>query len=226
MMLALLNEWMGLPPTPPNTASRSTSSSNSATGSCSSCLSGGRCFSSTASGGSGRDAIPKADYYGIRGHGSTHIEVGVVIIEAVLLIGFAIPLWAARVSDYPTGDNVVRVHATAYQFGWDFHYPGEDGTYGRKSPSLITPENPLGLDDSDPNGADDFWTKNKLTLPNEAPAIVEITSKDVIHNFAVKHMRIGQDAIPGLMIPVTFTPCAPANTKSFAPSSAAPATTA
>ena len=34
---------------------------------------------------------------------STHLEFSVVLIEAVLLLGFAIPLWAKRVNQFPTG---------------------------------------------------------------------------------------------------------------------------
>ncbi len=48
-----------------------------------------------------RSRNPKADYHGVRGHASTHIEIGVVIVEAVLLLGFAFPLWGKRVDDYP-----------------------------------------------------------------------------------------------------------------------------
>ncbi len=150
----------------------------------------------------------RASYSGLRGHASSHVEFGVIIFEAVLLLGFAFPLWAARVDtkSYPTGENVIRVNAIAYQFGWDFHYPGPDGEFGKRSASLVSVDNPIGLDYKDPAAADDFVTKNKLTAPIDQPLIAEITSKDVIHNFAVKHMRIGQDAIPGLRIPVNFTP--------------------
>ncbi len=35
----------------------------------------------------------KADYVGIKGHASNYIELIVAIIEGVLLIGFAVPLW-------------------------------------------------------------------------------------------------------------------------------------
>ena len=31
----------------------------------------------------------KADYHGVRGHATTHIEIGVCIVEAILLLGFA-----------------------------------------------------------------------------------------------------------------------------------------
>ena len=36
---------------------------------------------------------PKADYHGVTSHVSTHLEASVVIVEAVILLGFAIPLW-------------------------------------------------------------------------------------------------------------------------------------
>jgi cytochrome c oxidase subunit 2 len=45
----------------------------------------------------------RADYVGVRGHATTHIEIGVVIVEAILLLGFRIsPLGQAsrRVSNF------------------------------------------------------------------------------------------------------------------------------
>lgn len=49
-----------------------------------------------------RKANPKADYVGIRGHASNYIELIVALIEGVLLVGFAIPLWARAVDHFPT----------------------------------------------------------------------------------------------------------------------------
>ena len=37
-------------------------------------------------------------------------------------------------------------------------------------------------------------------------AMIYLTSKDVIHNFALPEMRVKQDAIPGMSIPIFFTP--------------------
>ena len=34
----------------------------------------------------------------------------------------------------------------------------------------------------------------------------KITSLDVIHSFAIRPMRVTQDAIPGMMIPIHFKP--------------------
>jgi len=40
----------------------------------------------------------------------------------------------------------------------------------------------------------------------DKPVIVHLSSLDVIHCFAIKPMRVTQDAIPGLSIPVWFKP--------------------
>src|SRR5438552_17362346 len=46
---------------------------------------------------------PTADHLGVRSGISTHLEFSVVLIEAVLLLGFAIPLWSVLVYDFPPG---------------------------------------------------------------------------------------------------------------------------
>jgi heme/copper-type cytochrome/quinol oxidase subunit 2 len=46
----------------------------------------------------------------------------------------------------------------------------------------------------------------ELHVPKDRPVIIELSSKDVIHNFALPHMRSAQDAIPGQIIPMWFKP--------------------
>ncbi len=150
---------------------------------------------------------PKANYAGVRSHTSTYLEVVVGIAEAVLLIGFSIPLWADRVDEAPPEGEAVVVRVVAEQFAWNMHYPGADGVFGKTDINLIDLEsNPLGLDRDDPFSADDITTINQLHLPVNKPAIIHLTSKDVIHSFNMPHMRIKQDIIPGMSIPVWFVP--------------------
>jgi cytochrome c oxidase subunit II len=149
---------------------------------------------------------PTADYHGVKSGISTHLEFSVVLIEAVLLIGFAIPLWAKRVNEFPETKDAILVHAIGQQFNWNFHLPGPDGEFGRRDVHLVTNSNPLGLDYSDPASKDDIVTMNELHVPVDRPVIIELSSKDVIHNFALVHMRIAQDAIPGSLIPMWFKP--------------------
>lgn len=148
----------------------------------------------------------KANYTGVRSHASTHVEVGVVIVEAILLLGFAFPFWAQRVAAFPIADpTTVRLRAVGYQFGWAFHYPGPDGKFGRVHPDLYL-QDPAGLDREDPNGQDDVVSVGNLVLPKDRSVVIEVTSRDVIHNLALHPMRTAQDAIPGAEYPMWFTP--------------------
>jgi len=137
---------------------------------------------------------------------SKYSEVVVVVIEAVLLLGFSIPIWAqvrgpghARELHDPL---VVRV--VAQQFAWNIHYPGKDGIFGRLDLTTISPDNPMGLDRSDPVAKDDIVTINQLHVPVNRDVLVHLTSMDVIHSFGLTVLRVKQDVIPGISIPIWF----------------------
>ena len=150
---------------------------------------------------------PKASYKGANGRLSTVQEIGVVLAEVVLLMAFAIPAWAELKDDFPDEKDAVVVHVIGEQFAWNMHYPGADGIFGKRSPELIDlSSNAIGLDFDDPNGKDDIITIGELHLPVDKPAIIHLSSKDVIHSFSLIEMRVKQDLIPGLNIPVYFTP--------------------
>src|SRR5436305_8280057 len=153
-----------------------------------------------------RSKHPVADHEGVKSAISTHLEFAVVLIEAVLLIGFAIPLWAKRVNSFPDDKDAIIVRAVGQQFNWNFHLPGRDGTFGRRNIDLVSNSNPLGLDQSDSAAKDDLVVTGTLHVPKDRAVIVELSSKDVIHNFALPSMRIAQDAIPGQIIPMWFKP--------------------
>jgi cytochrome c oxidase subunit II len=147
----------------------------------------------------------QAIYEGTKSHFSTYTEVGVVIVELVLLIGVAIPIWSRKVEAFPPDDQAFHVRVVAEQFAWNIQYPGADGVFGRTDWKLINKEsNPLGLDHTDAYAADDITTINQLHFPVHKPVIVHLTSKDVIHSFNLPQMRVKQDAIPGVEIPIWF----------------------
>lgn len=150
---------------------------------------------------------PRADYLGVKSHLSSYGEVGVAVVEAVLLIGFSIPLYSERVDDRPPDDEATVVRVIGEQFAWNVHYPGPDGVFGATRAELVdTESNPVGLDREDPAAKDDVTTVNQLYLPVGKPVVVYLSSKDVIHSFSIPEMRIKQDAIPGLNFPVWFEP--------------------
>jgi cytochrome c oxidase subunit 2 len=151
---------------------------------------------------------PTASYEGTDGKYSKYQEVAVILAEATLLIGFALPLWGFIKNDFPAAqDAPFTVNVVAEQFAWNVHYPGDDGVFGKRSPELIdVVRNPLGLDMTDAAAADDVVSVNELHLPVDRPVIVNLSSKDVIHSFGVPQLRVKQDAIPGLVIPIWFRP--------------------
>src|ERR1041385_996019 len=149
---------------------------------------------------------PKADYAGVKSHFSNYLEVGILVIEVILLVGFSVPLWSKRVDGLPAEKDATVVKVVAEQFAWNIHYPGPDGKFGKTSLGLIDADNPLGLDRNDPDAKDDITTINQLNLPVGKPVIVYLSTKDVIHSFNLPPYRVKQDAIPGMSVPVWFTP--------------------
>jgi cytochrome c oxidase subunit 2 len=153
-----------------------------------------------------RGAHPVAMHHGMRGRWSTWIEGGVLAAEVILLAWFSVPVWSARVDAFPPETQSTVVRVVAEQFAWNVHYPGPDARFGRTDAGLLGPANPLGLDRSDPAAKDDITTINQLHLPVDKPVIVHLSSKDMVHSFALPQMRVKQDAIPGIAQPVWFTP--------------------
>ena len=154
-----------------------------------------------------RSRQPVADYTGVKSHTSSYLEVGVAVVEAILLIGFSVPLWAARVDHIPSPSEALVVEVTGEQFAWNIHYAGPDGVFGRSDIKLLDLQsNPLGIDRTDPAAKDDVTTVNQMYLPVNRPIVVRLRSKEVIHGFGVPEFRVKQDAIPGLTIPIWFVP--------------------
>ena len=148
----------------------------------------------------------KADYTGVKSHLSSLLEAVVAVIEIVILFGFGFPIWAARVTDVPSTYESVHLRVVAQQFAWNFHYPGPDGKFGKTRTDLVDEqENPVGLDRSSDNATDDFYTVNQLHVPVNKKIRIDLSSLDVIHSFSLPELRVKQDAIPGMVIPVHFT---------------------
>ena len=148
----------------------------------------------------------KADYEGVKSHYSTYAEYGVILFEVFLLIAFAIPVWKSLKTEVPEiTKDTVEIRVIAQQFAWNIHYPGADGKFGNTSIYLVDEmENPIGLDRDSEFGADDIVTSNQLNIPVGKDIMIYLSSKDVIHGFSLPEMRVKQDAIPGMTVPVFF----------------------
>ena len=146
-----------------------------------------------------------ADYTGVKSHMSSLLEAAVAIIEIIALFGFSYPVWAYRVNDIPDYRDAENIRVVAQQFAWNIHYPGEDGLFGTTQSDLVDEQdNPIGLDRGSPNASDDFYTINQLHIPVHKTIRIDLSTKDVIHNFKLPELRVSQDAIPGMLIPVHF----------------------
>lgn len=151
----------------------------------------------------------RADPHGVRSHVSNYLEAAVAVVELVLLFGFAVPLWArgASLANFPPEKDSTVIRVIGRQFNWIARYPGADGTFGKGDVKFVSQQNPLGVDPSDPAGKDDIVVENsEVVVPVGKPVIAHISSLDVVHSFAVRPMRVVQDAIPGMSVPVWFTP--------------------
>jgi cytochrome c oxidase subunit 2 len=71
----------------------------------------------------------------------------------------------------------------ARQFEWRLRYPGRDGVIGT---------------------TDDVYVVNDLHLPVNEDILISLKSMDVLHSFFLPNMRVKQDAVPGMDIPVWF----------------------
>src|SRR5215831_4772548 len=98
-----------------------------------------------------RGANPKANYAGAKGKISKGLEVGVAIVEVILLLFYAIPAWAKRVKQFAAENEATVVRAIAHQFAWEVQYPGPDSKFGRTDQKLVSSDNLIGIDRSDPD---------------------------------------------------------------------------
>ena len=161
-----------------------------------------------------RSRNPKADYVGVKNHASNYVEGAVALIEGILLIFVAVPLWGKAVDKFPDPKDSTVLQVVAQQFAWNVRYPGKDGEFGKQDMRLVTETNFFGMDPSDPKGKDDaVGILNEIHVPfvknadgKTRPVIVYLSSKDVIHSFKVIALRITQDAIPGMRVPIWFRP--------------------
>lgn len=142
-------------------------------------------------------------------HGSNKLEVlwtaaTTVLFFVMVLLGYQV--WFDLYITEAAAD-VLRIEVTGQQFAWNIRYPGADGTFGRVQPELINDAggNPLGLDSEDPAAQDDLIVPT-MAVPLNRPVELLLRSKDVTHAFSVRELRVKQDTVPGLIIPVRFTP--------------------
>ncbi|MCC6294387.1 MAG: cytochrome c oxidase subunit II [Bryobacterales bacterium] len=145
----------------------------------------------------------KAEY----SEGNTRWEIAWTLATAALFLGamaWSTPVFTAVHLGRPR-PGALRVEALAKQFSWNFRYPGPDGRYARLDLKQINDAggNPFGADERDSAGKDDIVTA-ALRIPAGRDVELILRGRDVIHNFFVRELRLKQDVVPGMLIPLRF----------------------
>lgn len=140
-------------------------------------------------------------------HGNNTMEKIWTTATAVLFLGLVLmgaKIWAAVHYDEAPAD-AIPIEIMAKQFAFSFRYPGPDGKFGHTDLKMVNDANgnPFGLDDKDPASKDDVVSAS-LKVPIGKPIKLIMHSRDVIHNFFVPELRIKQDIVPGMEIPLHF----------------------
>jgi cytochrome c oxidase subunit 2 len=126
--------------------------------------------------------IRKAQYL----HGSQWLEVIWTIVPAAILVFIAfiqMGIWTSIKFKSAAPRVPALAEITARQFQWVIRYPGPDGKL---------------------NTRDDLHSVNDLHFVKNKQTLIHLKSSDVIHSFYLPILRIKQDAVPGLSIPVWF----------------------
>jgi cytochrome c oxidase subunit 2 len=103
--------------------------------------------------------------------------------------------------------NAIEIDVMAWQWGWQYRLPGEDGKLGNTKVVNINDNNPFGIILDDPNGKDDVLIQSEeINLQNNRPVKILLRSVDVLHNWYVPQFRAKMDAVPGVVTFYWFEP--------------------
>lgn len=119
-------------------------------------------------------------------HGNKTLEIVWTVIPGIILVLIAVTqynVWTYIKAEMPKESESIVVQVYPRQFEWHFRYAGADAQFG---------------------GPDDVLVQNTMVVPVGRKVLIKLRSRDVIHSFYLPHMRVKQDAVPGLMIPNWF----------------------
>jgi cytochrome c oxidase subunit 2 len=141
--------------------------------------------------------------------GPTPMVVGASVLvaaEIVVLSLVGTKVWG-EIFLSPPDPQAIHIDVQAEQFAFYFRYPGPDGKFGKVHPDLIDEGsgNYFGLDPANDTAARDDIISASLVVPVNRPILLTLHSKDVGHSLFIPELRIQQDFLPGVVIPVQFT---------------------
>ena len=134
------------------------------------------------------------------------IATAIVGVEIVTLTLVGSKIWSDIFLTAAPAD-ALHVDVQAGQFAFYFRYAGADGKFGTPHPDKIDEGsgNFFGLDPATDTAARDDIVAAELVVPVNRPILLTLHAKDVSHSFFVPELRLQQDFVPGLVIPIHFT---------------------
>ncbi|ETA52607.1 cytochrome c oxidase subunit II [Ponticoccus alexandrii] len=146
---------------------------------------------------------------------NTPIEIAWTLGPIVILVfigAFSLPVLFKQ-QEIPEGDITIKV--TGYQWYWGYEYVGEDlafesymigspatGGENRMSPEVSDMLQEAGYADEDFLLA----TDTAVVVPVGATVVMQVTGADVIHSWTIPAFGVKQDAVPGRLAELHFTP--------------------
>jgi len=144
----------------------------------------------------------------IYSHGNNKLEATWTIAAAIVFIGLNLLGYRVWANMHFTGasPNALRIEVWGEQFQWYFRYPGPDGQFGPVHPELMNDGNAnyLGLDRVHDQASKDDIVTATLGIPVDREVELILRSKDVNHSFYCRELRVHQDLVPGMEIPIHF----------------------
>ena len=106
-----------------------------------------------------------------------------------------------------TPKNALNIEVNAWQWGWMYRLPGQDGILGTAKVININDDNPFGINLDDPKGLDDILIEgDDLHILKDQAVKVNLRSIDVLHNFYIPQFRAKMDMLPGIITYYWFIP--------------------
>jgi cytochrome c oxidase subunit 2 len=128
----------------------------------------------------------------------------VTTLGVVALLAPGLMIWNQYVN---VPKNALEIDVMAWQWGWQYRLPGEDGKLGTTHVTNINDDNPFGINLDDPYGKDDVMIQGDvINLENNKPVKILLRSVDVLHNWYVPQFRAKMDAVPGIVTYYWFEP--------------------
>ena len=140
-------------------------------------------------------------------HDNMKLEMLWTVVPTIVLSGLIVTglMEWNKITDMTKSEQGLKVQIYAKQFDFTARYSGKDNKLGSSFFRNITDTNPLGVDASDANAADDKFS-TELVMPVGEEIELVINSRDVIHSVYLPHFRVQMNAVPGMTTRFHFKP--------------------